>query len=240
MELNRVYNMDCLKGMQELPDNSIDLILCDLPYGVTDCEWDNIIPFDLLWEQYNRIAKERAAVVLFSIQPFTTKLIQSNLKHFRYCWYWVKNAAVGFTYARYQPMRKVEDICVFYKKHGVYNPQGLKLIEKPKAEKKRTDNGKDYVYKAKTLCKEYTPKYTGYPHNILCFDKEAKRLHPTQKPLALCEYLIKTYTNEGDLVLDNCAGSGTTLLAAKNTNRQYIGFEMSEEYYNISVARLAA
>ena len=241
MELNRLYHMDCIEGMKQLPDNSIDLILCDLPYGVTDCKWDNIIPFDLLWEQYNRIAKENAAVVLFSIQPFTTKLIQSNLKNFRYCWYWVKNAATGFTFAKYQPMRKVEDICVFYKKHGTYNPQGLKPIEELKRKKKNIPTSNhDYVYKAGTLCKEFTPKYTGYPHNILNFSREAKRLHPTQKPLALCEYLIRTYTNAGEVVLDSCAGSGTTLLAAKNTGRQYIGFETNEKYYHAAIERLTA
>lgn len=242
MELNKIYNMDCLEGMKEIPDNSIDFILCDLPYGVTECKWDKIIPFNLLWEQYNRIAKERAAVVLFSVQPFTTKLIQSNLKNFRYCWYWKKNNKTGFAYARYQPMRCIEDICVFYRQFPTYNPQGLKKLDKPII-KKRDKEKKDTVYKIRGAEKSIQ-KYTNYPVHLLQFNNEAanykNRLHPTQKPLALCEYLIKTYTNTGDIVLDNCAGSGTTLRAAKNTGRQYIGFEADEKYYNIAVDRLIA
>lgn len=241
MELNKIYNIDCLEGMKQIPEKSIDLILTDLPYGMTDCKWDHIIPFDLLWEQYNRIIKDNGAVVLFGAQPFTTKLIQSNLKHFRYCWYWQKNNKTGFTYAKYQPMRCIEDICVFYKQAPTYNPQGIKKIENGRV-KKHKDAGKDSVYKWGTLTKEFKQQYTNYPVHLLQFNNEAasnkNRLHPTQKPVALCEYLVKTYTNEGDTVLDSCAGSGTTLLAAKNTGRQYIGFETDEKYYNLAVERL--
>lgn len=242
MQLNTVYNEDCIKGMRSIEDKSIDLILTDLPFGVTECEWDNLIPFPQLWEQYNRVIKDNGAIVLFSIQPFTTKLIHSNLKNFRYCWYWKKNNVTGFTFARYQPMRCIEDICVFYKRMPTYNPQGLKKIEKPNT-RQHKDTGKDNVYKWRTLTKPYKQKYTNYPVHLLQFTNEAasnkNRLHPTQKPLALCEYLIKTYTNEGETVLDSCAGSGTTLLAAKRTGRKYIGFEADEKYYNISVARLS-
>ena len=241
MKLNSVYNEDCIKGMERIRNKSIDLILTDLPYNVTDCKWDKLIPFDLLWEQYNRIIKDNGAVVLFSIQPFTTKLINSNLKHFRYCWYWKKNNRTGAPFAKFQPMRCIEDICVFYKSAPTYNPQGLKKLEKAiikDADKENT------LYHIRTKKKFRVQEYTNYPVHLLQFANEAvnnkKRLHPTQKPLALCEYLIKTYTNEGDTVLDSCAGSGTTLLAAKQTNRNYIGFELSEEYYKTTLERLSA
>ena len=325
----RLLKGDCLELMQDLPTNSVDMVLCDFPYGMTDCKWDNIIPYEPLWKQYERITKDNGVIVLFSAQPFTTKLIHSNLKNFRYCWYWVKNAATGFAYARYQPRRKVEDICVFYKTNSeyigassdfepirkylnserkktnlsnkefkellgnnmashyftngiqwilpneaaykklqstgyfkkdykellkeynkikgnrtksnnlsvTYNPQGLKLIENPKP-KKRTDYGKDYAVKIRTKCNEYTPKYTGYPHNVLEYSKEPKSLHPTQKPVALLEYLIKTYTNEGETVLDNCMGSGSTGVACVNTNRRFIGMELTDHYYNIAKERI--
>lgn len=236
MELNRVYNEDCLIGMKRIEDSSIDLILTDLPFGVTACKWDSVLPFPSLWEQYNRIIKANGAIVLFSVQPFTTKLIQSNFNNFRYCWYWKKNNKTGFAFARYQPMRCIEDICVFYKKAPKYNPQGLKPFNKAF---NRTGKGSVYRIANKPLLQ----KYTNYPVHLLQFDNEAasnkNRLHPTQKPLALCEYLIKTYTDEGETVLDSCAGSGTTLLAAKNTGRQYIGFETDPHYFNICVDRLA-
>lgn len=242
MEINKVYNEDCIKGMERIGDKSIDFILTDLPYGLTSCKWDAVIPFKLLWEQYNRIIKDNGAIALFSIQPFTTKLINSNLKHFRYCWYWQKNNKTGSTFAKVQPMRCIEEICVFYRHAPTYNPQGLKKLEKPKIidSKKHRSN----VYKWRGKEKLIIQKYTNYPVHLLQFSNEAvnnkNRLHPTQKPLALCEYLIKTYTNEGDTVLDSCAGSGTTLLAAKNTGRQYIGFELDTGYYNITVERLSA
>lgn len=242
MQLNKVYNQDCIEGMKRIREKSIDLILSDLPYGVTDCEWDNIIPFADLWEQYNRIIKDKGAIVLFSVQPFTTKLIQSNLKNFKYCWYWKKNNKTGFTFAKYQPMRCIEDICVFYKQAPTYNPQGVKKIENGRIKKKKP-TGKESIYKQNTLTKEFKQQFTNYPVHFLEFANETalnNRLHPTQKPLALCEYLIKTYTNAGDVVLDSCAGSGTTLLAAKQTGRNYIGFETNKDYYNIILKRLAA
>lgn len=239
MELNRIYNEDCIKGMEKISDKSIDLILTDLPYGVTDCAWDKVIPFDLLWTQYDRVIKDNGAVVLFAVQPFTTKLIHSNLKYFRYCWYWKKNNKTGGTFAKVQPMRCIEDICVFYKHKPTYNPQGLKKLEKPKIIQSKKHHSNIYKWRGGSVIQ----RYTNYPVNLLQFDNEAisgkKRLHPTQKPLALCEYLVKTYTNEGDTVLDSCAGSGTTLLAAKNNNRQYIGFEADESYFNKAVARLS-
>lgn len=239
MELNRLYNEDCIKGMERIGDKSIDLILTDLPYGLTSCKWDAVIPFNLLWGQYDRIIKNNGAVVLFAVQPFTTKLINSNIKHFRYCWYWKKNNVTGAPFSKVQPMRCIEDICVFYKHKPTYNPQGLKKLEK--AIIKATDKN-NTLYQIRTKKKHRVQQYTNYPVHLLHFKNEASsnknRLHPTQKPLALCEYLVKTYTNEGDTVLDSCAGSGTTLVAAKNTGRQYIGFETDEKYFNVAAQRL--
>ena len=235
-----LYFGDCLEKMKNIEDGSVDLILCDLPYGTTDCKWDNIIPFDLLWEQYNRVIKENGAIVLFSAQPFTTKLINSNIKNYRYSWYWIKNNSTGFTFAKYQPMRKVEDINVFYKKAPLYNPQGLVKLDKPKKYKrKQSKDTKDSIYKEGSLSKEYTVKYTNYPNNLLFYNKEPKSLHPTQKPVDLLEYLIKTYTNENEIVLDNCMGSGSTGVACANTNRRFIGIELTEHYYNIASNRIS-
>lgn len=222
--------------MGDLATESIDMILCDLPYGATDCEWDNIIPFPELWEQYKRIIKPTGAIVLFSIQPFTTKLIHSNLKDFRYCWYWKKNNKTGGQFAKVQPMRCIEDICVFYKQKPVYNPQGLIKLDKPIYSKVRACNTFDYRGNGSIQ------RYKNYPCHLLEFagagvGKE-KRLHPTQKPVALLEYLIKTYTNEGETVLDNCMGSGSTGEACINTNRRFIGIEMDRNYFDIAHKRI--
>ena len=221
--------------MQKFPEKSIDMVLCDLPYQMTDCKWDIMIPFDKLWEQYNRIVKDNGAVVLFAAQPFTTKVISSNLKQFKYCWYWVKPYSTGFCFAKYQPMRKVEDICVFYKKGVTYYPQGLKEVKNPKT--KHNKNTEGYIYSG--LNKPYTPKWTNYPTNILNYAGVYKnRIHPTQKPVELLEYLIKTYTVEGETVLDNCMGSGSTGEACINTGRRFIGIEKDENYYKLAKERL--
>ena len=224
--------------MKEVPEKSVDMILCDLPYNVTACEWDKILPFPLLWEQYKRVIKPNGAIVLFSIQPFTTKLIHSNLKDFRYCWYWKKNNKTGAPFAKVQPMRCIEDICVFYQKKPTYNPQGLKKLEKPKTRTKPTENGVYDGFSGGNL----TQEYTNYPVNLLEIKNEAvdsrKRFHPTQKPVALLEYLIKTYTNEGETVLDNCMGSGSTGVACVNTNRNFIGIELDKEYFKIAKKRI--
>lgn len=226
---------DCLKLMKDIPDGSVDLILCDLPYGTTDCSWDNVLPFDQLWDEYNRVLKVDGAAVLFAAQPFTTQLIQSNRKAFRYCWYWLKNQATGFTFARYQPMRKVEDVCVFYRKHGTYNPQGIQPVD-GKLKRKKPQN-RESVYKMTTLMKEFTPRFKNYPKNVLEYNTE-RGLHPTQKPVPLLEYLVKTYTDPGQTVLDNCMGSGSTGVACVNTGRRFIGIEQNQVYFDIAQKRI--
>lgn len=234
-----LYNGECIELMKNIQSESVDLILCDLPFGTTSCKWDNIIPFELMWEQYNRIIKPNGVIVLFSAQPFTTKLIHSNLKNYKYSWYWIKNKPTGYTFAKYQPMRKVEDINVFYKKKPLYIPQGLIKLEKPIIKKRKSKKtSDDTIYDESTLMKEHIVEYTGYPNNLLFFDKESKTVHPTQKPVDLIMYLINTYTKEGEVVLDNCMGSGSTGVATANTNRRFIGIELDEEYFKIAKGRI--
>lgn len=224
--------------MQQIPDGAADLILCDLPYGMTGCAWDSQLPLAPLWEQYNRIAKPNAAVLLFGVQPFTTTLIQSNRKNFRYCWYWQKNNVTGAPFAKVQPMRCIEDIAVFYQAKPTYNPQGLTKLEKPIYKRGPNRAG---VYD-KFRGKPAPQKYKGYPKHLLKIDNvgtsSKKRLHPTQKPVPLLEYLIKTYTNPGGLVLDNCMGSGSTGVAARNTGRRFVGIEKDAAYFCKAAARI--
>lgn len=211
------------------------MILCDLPYGTTDCKWDVVIPFESLWNQYARIIKPNGAIVLFSAQPFTTALIGSNLKWYRYNWYWKKNNATGGIFCKYQPMRCIEDICVFYRKMPTYNPQGIRKLDKIKIHQPH-GNG---VYRKKKNASVQT--HTGYPRHILEFKNEdlnEKRLHPTQKPVTLLEYLVKTYTDPGDVVLDNCMGSGSTGVACVNTGRRFIGMELNEIYFETAKQRI--
>lgn len=218
--------------MKDIPDKSIDLILCDLPYGVTACKWDTVIDFKKLWSEYKRIIKDNGAIVLFSSQPFTTRLIYSNLKDFRYCWYWKKNNATGGLFCKVQPMRCIEDICVFYKNMPTYNPQGLIPLSTPKIHNPKS---------SQTYNKKKNPSiqlYKNYPKHLLEFKREKNIVHPTQKPVALLEYLIKTYTNEGDIVLDNCMGSGSTGVACVNTGRKFIGIELDTDYFNIAKNRI--
>lgn len=233
----KLLHGDCLKLMQDLPDGSVDLILCDPPYGTTDCTWDSVLPFTELWAAYDRLLKPNGAAVLFSTQPFTTRLIDSNAKAFRYCWYWLKNQPTGFTYARYQPMRKVEDVCVFYKKPPTYNPQGLVKIENPRRHRYKPRKG-DTAWTLRSRTGVYTPRFKNYPKNVLQFDCE-RGLHPTQKPVPLLEYLVKTYTNPGDTVLDNCMGSGSTGVAVKRVGgRHFIGIEQNKVYFDIARERI--
>ncbi len=242
LEINKIYNMDCLEGMKLLDDNSIDMILCDLPYGTTACKWDTIIPFDKLWKQYNRIIKDNGAILLFGNEPFTSKLICSNLKGFKYRWDWNKKIPSGMGYAKYRPMQQTEDIAVFTKKgeKTVYNPQMIKRESPIKSGGNTVQAGVYSGFKCRGEGKEYkkTYKYKN-PITLIEFDKIRKgSLHPTQKPVDLCEYLIKTYTNEGDLVLDNCMGSGTTAVACINTKRNYIGFELDATYCDLANKRI--
>lgn len=227
----KIMQGDCLELMHNIPDKSIDMILCDLPYGTTACKWDTIIPFEPLWKQYERIIKDNGGIVLTATQPFSSKLVMSNLKLFKYEWVWEKSRPTNFLNAKKQPLRQHKQIVVFYKKQPVYNPQNL--IYQPKINTRST-TGTNCNESGKSNYSEYT----NYPNDILKINSESKTVHPTQKPLVLFEYLIKTYTNEGDLVLDNCCGSGTTLLAAKNLNRKWIGIEKDESYYKIAVERM--
>lgn len=232
LELNRIYQQDCLEGMKFIPDKSIDMILCDLPYGTTRNKWDSIIPLDELWDQYNRIIKDNGVIVLNCQNPFTSQLISSNYEMYKYSWVWSKSQVSGFLNAKKQPLREHEDIAVFYKKQCTYNPQ----MTKGKMQLKNTGGATSNYNKFEAqphLSDEY------YPKTILDFPlRRFKDGHPTQKPVELCEYLIKTYTNENDIVLDNCAGSGTTLVAAKRLRRRYLGFETESKYIEMANVRL--
>lgn len=233
----KLLNGDCLELMKDIPTGSVDLILCDPPYGTTAASWDTVLPFDKLWEEYDRVLKPNGAAVLFSAQPFTTQLIASNRKAFRYCWYWVKNQATGFTFAKYQPLRRVEDVCVFYRKMPTYNPQGLVTVENAKPRKRKLP-ARETIYKMDTLLNAYTPRFANYPKNVLQFNTERGH-HPTQKPVPLLEYLVRTYTNEGDTVLDNCMGSGSTGVAVKRVGgRRFIGIEQDPSYFNTARERI--
>ena len=244
----RLIQGDCLEVLKKIPDKSIDLILCDLPYGTTASKWDKVIPLDKLWEQYKRIIKDNRAIVLFGAEPFSSKLRMSNLDWYKYDWIWVKNNAVGFVNAKLKPMNKHEVLSVFSngktsngnKNNMLYNPQGLIPYNKPN--KSGNKKGKDNTYWRPSLKssndEEYIQQWTNYQTTVLFFNKVQKAVHPTQKPVELCEYLIRTYTNEGDLVLDNCMGSGTTGVAALQNNRNFIGIELDENYFKIAQQRI--
>ena len=238
IDLNSIYNEDCLEGMKRIPDGSVDMILCDLPYGTTACKWDTIIPFDLLWEQYERIIKDSGAIVLTASQPFTTKLIGSNFNLFRYELIWEKTLASNFFMANKQPLKKHKNICVFYKNQPVYNPQMEK--GKPYTDKRRIKKRTSGVMGGEVTPKtDIVNKGERFPSSIQVFSNGNNHsVHPTQKPVDLFEYLIKTYTNEGETVLDNCMGSGTTAIACLNTDRNFIGFEMDKEYFDVANERI--
>ena len=228
---------DCLEIMKSIPSGSIDAIITDPPYGTTACKWDSVINLELMWKQLKRIIKPNGAIVLFSAQPFTSALVMSNPKMFKYDWVWKKNRGTGHLNAKKQPMRDKEDIIVFYKKQCKYNPQGLidGVFNNDRPAKNR---GRLELYSnEKNFGKS---NKGGYPKQVLEFDKipTQKCLHPTQKPVALMEYLIKTYTNEKETVLDFTMGSGSTMVAAKNLNRSFIGIEQDENYFNIAKERI--
>jgi site-specific DNA-methyltransferase (adenine-specific) len=223
--------------MKEIESGTVDMILCDLPYGTTCCSWDAVIPFEPLWEQYERVIKENGAIVLFAAQPFAAVLATSNLKLFRYEIIWEKPSATGFLNAKKQPLRAHENILVFYKSQPTYNPQKTFGHERKTA--KRKDIGSEHYGKQVNI-KSYDSTER-YPRSVQVFssDKQKQALHPTQKPVALCEYLIRTYTNEGETVLDNTMGSGTTGVACVNTGRSFIGIEQEKKYFDIAQERIA-
>lgn len=323
----KLLHGDCLELLPQITDGSIDLILCDPPYGTTECKWDTVLPMDRVWEEYRRVLKPNGVAALFSAQPFTTTLINSNRSSFRYCWYWVKNTTTGFAFARYQPMRKLEEVCIFICNvprqdntgkhmslrqymldelkasgctrkeinralgnqmashyftmgsqfalppreqwetiqrttgrftrswddvreeynaqsggghHGaaqaIYNPQGLKPYTGTRTRKRKAGQHES-IYRESTLSKEQKQKYTGFPSNVLYFDSERGH-HPTQKPVPLLEYLIKTYTNDGGTVLDNCMGSGSTGVACVRTGRHFIGMEKDPHHFQTAQRRI--
>lgn len=240
---DKLWRGDCLELMKDIPSGSVDMILCDLPYGTTACKWDIVIPFEPLWGQYKRVIKNNGAIVLTASQPFSTALGASNLKMLKYQWYWRKTRPTGNLNAKKMPMKDIEDVLVFYRKQPVYNPQGAIEVDIMRHNSKSDSlrgKGSDAtsVVTGGIEFKPYKQTLTNYPRQVLDFDSEGKTVHPTPKPVALMEYLIRTYTNEGETVLDNCMGSGTTGVACANTNRKFIGIEMDENYFNIAKERI--
>jgi site-specific DNA-methyltransferase (adenine-specific) len=250
-----LYKGDCLEHMKNIPDNSVNLVLCDLPYGTTKCKWDTIIDMEKLWYEYKRILiKPTGVIVLFGQQPFTTRLISSNYEWFKYNIIWKKNKTTQYLLANYRPMKCTEDICVFspggaaaasrHKGNMVYNPQGLIAVDiKKKNSEKRIGKMLNQLHhlgpnNKLTSNTEYKQNFTNYPTELIEFDIENDTIHETQKPVKLIEYLIKTYSNEGDMVLDNTMGSGTTGVGCMNTNRNFIGIEIEDKYYNLSEERI--
>lgn len=228
-----LYNGDCLEIMKEIPDKSIDMILCDLPYGTTKNKWDSILPLDLLWIQYERIIKDNGCIALFAQTPFDKVLGVSNLNLLKYEWIWQKESGTGFLNSKKMPLKIHENILIFYKNPPIYNPQMRKGF-KPYSQK----NGRastNYGYRGNVITVSNGERY---PIDVIVFDRDKNKLHPTQKPVALLEYLIKTYTNEGQTVLDNCMGSGSTGVACVNTNRNFIGIELEKKYFDISKERI--
>jgi site-specific DNA-methyltransferase (adenine-specific) len=218
---------DCLELMKDVPDQSVDMILCDLPYGTTQNKWDSVIPFDPLWVHYKRICK--GVIVLTAAQPFTSTLVVSNLVDFKYTWVWKKSKPTGHLNAKLQPLRNTEDVVVFYNRQPTYNPQGVRPTDVMVSRTNRGNYGE---------CSKTTRQtVTGYPTTVLEFSTETG-IHPTQKPVALMEYLIRTYTNESDTVMDNCMGSGTTGVACMNTGRKFIGMEQDAKYFEIAQKRI--
>lgn len=230
---------DCLNLMEGIPDNSVDMVLCDLPYGTTQCKWDVAIPFDELWKEYHRIVKETGAICLFGTEPFSSYLRMSNIKEFKYDWIWDKVKSTGFLNAKKQPMRGHEIVSVFYRKQCTYIPQMTHghTRKVSSAEHKRNCTKTEVYGEHGLTCYDSTDRY---PRSIQVFSTDVQKsaLHPTQKPVALCEYFIKTYTNEGETVLDNCMGSGTTGVACVNTKRNFIGMELEPKYFDIAKKRI--
>jgi len=237
LELNQIYNMDCLVGMEEIPDKSIDNIQCDLPYGQTQNDWDLAIPLDKLWNEYLRIIKPDGAIVLFGQGMFTAELMASQKEIWRYNLIWIKNRSTGFLNSDKMPLRNHEDILIFYSELPTYNPQmvrGERNHTRGNSQKAKNNNYGDYDVTYESNLKGFMK----YPQSVLYFDRVHPPTHPTQKPLPLLEYLVKTYSNEGDIILDNCMGSGTTAEACIRTGRQFMGFEKEKTYFDDARIRI--
>jgi site-specific DNA-methyltransferase (adenine-specific) len=237
---------DCLERMKEIESGSVDMILTDSPFGTTACKWDSIIPLEPMWTQLKRVIKPNGAICLFSAQPFTSKLISSNFEMYKYNWFWKKNRKGGFVNAKLKPLKVIEEVCVFSKgktsngnkNNMIYYPQGLERCDKL-SEVRGTPKENSYA-RPSNLNKPYKQEFTNYPTELLIFDNvhNVNQIHPTQKPVALMEYLIKTYTNEGETVLDFASGSFTTGVACVNLNRKFIGIELDKDYFDIGVNRI--
>lgn len=244
----QLYHGDCLDHFASIEDQSVDAIICDLPYGTTACAWDSIIPLDKLWAEYKRVIKPNHAIVLTAAQPFTTVLAASNLEWLKYEWIWEKNRPTNFAHAKNKPMKKHENVLVFSGGTTVhatqsatrmpYYPQGLVAVDKPKKVTKKQSEMTDAFFQARKGHGEFTREFTNYPHSILEFPTDQLGLHPTAKPVALMEYLIETYTLPGEVVLDNTMGSGTTGVAAMNKGRRFIGIERDDKYFEMSKQRI--
>ena len=229
---------DCLDRMKEIPDGSVDMVLADPPYGTTQCKWDSVIPFEPMWEQLKRVLKHNGAIVMTASQPFTSALVMSNVKMFKYCWVWDKvNRPTGHLNAKKMPLRQTEDVVVFYSNPPSYNPQMTQGKPYTATGSKQSSNYGSQV-KSTTVCADGLR----YPRELIRIAADERgtvgRIHPTQKPVALMEYLIKTYTNEGETVLDFTMGSGTTGVAAKNLGRSFIGIELDQDYFEIAKGRI--
>ena len=232
MKIDNIYNMACLEGMKQIPDGTIDAVICDLPYGTTRNQWDSVIPLDQLWTEYRRITKPNAAIVLFGQQPFTSALLMSNPQNFRYEWIWQKSRATGHLNAKKMPMKIHENVLILYDTLPTYKPR----FTKGEPYVSHCDgNSTNYGYQAGAVI---VNEGIRYPQDILNFTSEMDTIHPTQKPVDLLRYLVLTYTNEGDTVLDNCMGSGTTAIACIKEKRHFIGFELNKDYYDKAVRRI--
>lgn len=248
IEINKIYFEDCLEGMNKIEDKSIDMILCDLPYGKTSCKWDVRIPFDLLWKQYKRIIKQKSVILLFGVEPFSSIQRMSNLEWYKYDWYWDKAKPNGWQNSKNKPMEKIETISVFSpnvmghisllkEKRMKYFPQNIVPSGK-KIVKSYWHNSEAIGSRDNQTGRQYE-SFTNFPNNLLSYSNvKGKKIHPTQKPVDLLEYLIKTYSSENELILDNCMGSGSTAIACINTNRNYIGFENDSKYFAIAEERI--
>lgn len=243
----KLYQGDCLEVMNELIKDGVkvDMILTDPPYGTTPCKWDSVIPFDEMWERINKLIKPNGVICLFGSEPFSSSLRMSNIKNYRYDWIWKKNKPQGFLNSKKMPLKDYENICVFYKKSPIYNPQGVIKIDKllkntgTKNNNSIKKNGDRASANGSIKNKYYKQEFTNYPRQIITFNNSGNnQLHPTQKPVDLLQYLVKTYTNENDLVLDFTMGSGSTGVACLNTNRKFIGIELDEKYFNIAKDRM--